>query len=431
MKVGFLSRTALATTTAVGLVLGAGGIAHAEDACFGKVPSVRMIAQPQPAITHLDTVKSEFEKKWDTTVEIVMMGENERRARSRLDASTGAGSYQVYYVDEANVAEFASAGWILPLLDYYPKDYDYDDFLAGRKAVAGYDGTQYFAPFMGGGDLMFYRKDILEAAGITPPKTVDEMIEAVEKLQSPPKVYGWSARGRRGSGMNVWRWTPFFIGDGGEWFDGTTSLFNSEAGVQATETYVRLMKSAPPGVGTFTWSEVVEGFRAGQVALIVESDVFGPWMEDANASEVAGLTGYAPPPEPLPSAGFAHGFAIAKDGNPNDCSIKVAADFVGWATSKEMEKSRLEAGIFGDFARASTLEQPLFVENVNPEYIQALRDTADKTRLLIWAEPEWPEVGDQLGLVLEEIFTGSRDDIGMALDEAAEYAEDFVKRSRR
>jgi multiple sugar transport system substrate-binding protein len=431
MNINRLTRSLALSTATFALVAGVAPAAFAAEECVGQVPQVRMIAQPQPAMTHLDTVKGEFEAKWQTTVEIVMLGENERRARSRLDASTGAGSYQVYYIDEANVAEFASAGWVLPLLDHYPEEYDFDDFLAARLAVAQFEGQPYFAPFMGGGDLMFYRADILEEAGLEPPTTLDEMIAVVEALHNPPEVYGWSARGRRGSGMNVWRWTPFFMAEGGEWFEDTTPVFNSDAAVRATETYLQLMQFAPPGVGTFTWSEVVEGFRAGQVALIVESDVFGPWMEDEAASEIVGRVGYAPPPEPLPSAGFAHGLAIASDGNPDDCSKLVSADFVGWATSKEMEESRMQAGLFSDFGRTSTLQHPLFVENVNPDYIQALLDTEPKTDLWIWAEPEWPEVGDQLGLVLEEIFTGSRPDIQSALDEAADYAEEFVRRSRR
>ena len=60
------------------------------------------------------------------------------------------------------MAEFAAAEWVLPLLDYYLKEYDYDDFLAGRKAVATIDGKPYFAPILGGGDVFIYRKDILQ-----------------------------------------------------------------------------------------------------------------------------------------------------------------------------------------------------------------------------------------------------------------------------
>jgi multiple sugar transport system substrate-binding protein len=309
-----------------------------------------------------------------------------------------------------------------------PKDWDWDDFLEGRRAVATVNGVAYFAPFEGGGDVMMYRKDLLAAKGLQPPKNLDELKTVVAALNDPPRVYGWSERGRRGSGMNVWRWTPFFRGMGGKWFDGDKPAFNSDIGVKATQYYLDMLKYAPPGSATNTWSEVIEGFRGGQVALVVESDVFGPWAEDKTKSRIAGKVGYAPPPEPLPSAGFAHGFAISSKGNPDDCSKTVSADFVAWSTSKEMEGRKVKAGILSDFARKSTLENPDFTAQVNPDYIKALRDTAPKTDLLIWKSPMWPEVGDDLGLQLEEVLAGSQPDIKQALDDAAEQASDVVKR---
>jgi multiple sugar transport system substrate-binding protein len=417
-----------------GLALTSGAQAQAQtepEACVGKVPEVRVIVQPMPSIEVLEKLKGEFESKWQTKVEIVQYGENDRRSRSRLDASSGASSFQVYYIDEANVAEFAASKWVLPLLDYLPASYDYEGFLDARKAVARWNGTPYFAPLTGGGDLMIYRKDLFEAKGIEPPKTLDDLQKAIVALHSPPEVYGWTARARRGSGMNVWRWTPFFRGFGGEWFKDDEAAFNSDAAVKATETYKGLFDYAPPGATTNTWSEVVESFRAGQVAVIVESDPLGLWMEDPEKSRVIGKVGFAPPPEPLPSAGYAHGFALSANGNPDDCSKLVSADFIGWASSSDMEHARFEQGVFADFARKSSLEDPIFQAKVPKEYIDALAATSPRTSLLIYDGPEWPEIGDQLGLVLEEILTGTRDDIQSSLDEAADYANDIIRRSKR
>lgn len=103
----------------------------AGEQCVGKVPTIRVNAQPIPTIPFLDSQKGEFEKKWNTKVEIQQFGENDRRAKSRLDASQGTGAYQVYYIDEANVAEYSDSKWVLPLLDYMPKDWDWNDFLEG------------------------------------------------------------------------------------------------------------------------------------------------------------------------------------------------------------------------------------------------------------------------------------------------------------
>lgn len=413
------------------LPLAAASNASAEDAmaCKGKLPTLNAIAQGMPAATALDPHLSEFNEKWDTEVKITFLGENERRAKSRLDNSTGAGSYQVVYIDEANVAEYAASDWAYPIAEVVPAEYDLADFRTDLANVATVDGVQYFAPFVGGGDVLMYRKDVLDEKGIAVPETLDELAAAIKATHDPEnKFYGWSARGQRGSGMNVWRWTPFFRAMGGEWLDGDMPAFNSDAGVKATELYIDLMEYAPPGVGTFNWSDSVEAFRGGQVAFLIESDVLGLWMEDPEKSTVVGKVGYAPPPEPLPSAGWAHGWAVSKVGAADECARIIAGDFVGWATSKEMEQKRLEAGVASDVGRVSTLQSDAYRATVPPEYIDAVLATGDRTSLLIMASPAWPEIGDNLGLNLEELFTGSRDDVQGALDEAAFNAEDSLQR---
>lgn len=408
--------------------------AFAQDdamACKGKLDSINVIAQGMPAVTALDQYLPEFNAKWDTEVRITLLGENERRAKARLDASTGAGSYQVIYIDEANLAEYVSADWIHPLADVVPAEYDLSDFRTDLSNVATVDGVQYFAPFVGGGDVLMYRKDVLEAHGLTPPKTLDELVAAIKTVNDPDNgIYGWSARGQRGSGMNVWRWTPFFRAMGGEWVDDGAPAFNSAAGIAATELYIDLMSYAPPGVATFNWSDSVEGFRSGQVAFLIESDVFGPWMEDPDKSQIVGKVGYMSPPDPLPSAGWAHGWAISRVGASEPCEQTIAGDFVGWATSKEMEARRLQAGVASDIGRVTTLESDAYKALVPQEYIDALLATGPKTSLLIMASPAWPEIGDNLGLALEELFAGTRDDIGATLDEAAFFAEESLANLR-
>ncbi|RWC37340.1 MAG: extracellular solute-binding protein, partial [Mesorhizobium sp.] len=193
---------------------------------------VKVLAQPRDGLTLLEDSKDEFKKLSGAGFQIDYLNENDRRAKSRADAST-VGNYNVYYVDEANVALFASSGWIAPLADYYPAEYDFADFDPGRQKVATYDGKVWFAPLTGGGDLMVYRKDILEAAGIQPPKTLDDLLADVPKLTNADKgMYGIALRGARGSGANVWRWMPYFKAYGGKWFDGDKPAFNSDAAVK-------------------------------------------------------------------------------------------------------------------------------------------------------------------------------------------------------
>jgi multiple sugar transport system substrate-binding protein len=144
-------------------------------------------------------------------------------------------------------------------------------------------------------------------------------------------------------------------------------------------------------------------------------------------SQVSDKVGFAAPPDPLPSAGYAHGLAISSKGSPDEATRRVAAEFIGWATSKEMEARRMKAGVISDFARSSTLEDPNFKKNVPADYIAALQAAAPKTDLLIWRNAQWPALGDQLGLVLEQIFTGQRTDLKGAFDEVAQFASDQLE----
>jgi multiple sugar transport system substrate-binding protein len=393
--------------------------------------TLKVIAQHRLEYDVMEENLPEFEAETGIDVQIIYFGELDRRAKSRLDASTGAGTYQVYYLDEANVAEFAASDWVYPLLDYYPEEYDFDDFFEAYKNIGSYKGVNYFAPTLGGGDLFMYRKDILKNAGVAVPTTLDELKMAIKKLHNPPEIYGWVARGQRGSGMNVWRWAPFFEGFGGKWFDGENPIFNSSEAVKATEVYMELMEYAPPGTSAGDWSDAVEAFRAGKAVFIIETNVFRDWMEDPEKSFVVGKVGYAVVPSPLLSAGYAHGVAISKPGCKTEQERKAAGLYIAWFTSKEQEIKRIESDVFSAYGRKSTMEHPKFKAKVPEELTRVILDMDPITKLCIWGGPEWPEIGDNLGVILEELFTGTRTDIKAALDEAAEYASNVMAERRR
>ncbi|RWB57754.1 extracellular solute-binding protein [Mesorhizobium sp.] len=389
---------------------------------------VKVLAQPRDGLTLLEDSKDEFQKLSGASFQIDYLNENDRRAKSRADAST-VGNYNVYYVDEANVALFASSGWIAPLADYYPAEYDFADFDPGRQKVATYDGKVWFAPLTGGGDLMVYRKDVLEAAGVQPPKTLDELIADVAKLNDPDKgVYGIALRGARGSGANVWRWMPFFKAYGGKWFDGDKPAFNSDAAVKATETYLNLFKDSAPGTQTGSWDESTGAFLSGQVAILVESTPLSGMAVDPKTSQVVGKVGFLPPPSPLPGGGYGHGLAIGTKANADEASKKCAGLFIAWATSKENEKRRLDAHQFGELNRTSILSSKEFADIYGADLGQALADTGKVTAVNFWQDPRWPDLGDRWGIILEELVTGTRTDIKGGLNELETYANELVKK---
>jgi multiple sugar transport system substrate-binding protein len=398
------------------------------ESCSG---SIKVLAQSRDGLTLAEKYKSEFEKlSGGATFDIDYLNENDRRAKTKADAST-VGKYNVYYIDEANVALFASSKWIVPLLDYYPKQYDYSDFDPGRQKVATFNGKAWFAPLTGGGDLLVYRKDLLEKAGVQPPTTLEEFIAAVKKLHDPANgIYGVALRGQRGSGANVWRWMPYFRGFGGNWFEGNTPVFDSEAAVKATNTYLELFKYSAPGTKTGSWDESVGAFTSGQVAMLVESTPLVGLAIDPKVSKVVGKVGYLPPPAPLTGGGYGHGLAIGAKANKTDEAKACAGLLIGWLTSKENEQRRLDADQFSELNRTSIMTSDAFAKRYGADLGKALADTAKVTAVNFWQDAQWPDLGDHWGIELEELVTGTRTDVKGSLDELNEFAKSLMAKRK-
>jgi multiple sugar transport system substrate-binding protein len=403
------------------------GVSLAQS-CSG---TIKVLAQPRDGLTLLEKYKGEFEKlSGGATFDIDYLNEDDRRAKSKADAST-VGKYNVYYIDEANVALFGASKWVVPLLDFYPKDYDYADFDPGRQKVATYDGKVWFAPLTGGGDLLVYRKDLLEKANVQPPTTLDEFTAAVKKLHDPANgVYGVALRGQRGSGANVWRWMPYFKGFGGQWFDGDKPVFDSDAAVKATQIYLDLFKYSAPGTKTGSWDESTGAFLSGQVALMIESTPLAGLALDPKVSKVVGKVGYLPLPAPLTGGGYGHGLAIGTKANKDDGAKKCAGLFIAWATSKENEQRRLAADQFGELNRTSVLSSDDFAKRYGADLGKALADTGKVTAVNFWQDPQWPDLGDRWGIILEELVTGTRTDVKGGLDELNDYAKALIAKRK-
>lgn len=186
-RIVFLMVALVTVATIVSTLAGAAGSA--------KKIVVNVISQPRREWELIEKYLPEFEEKEGIDVVIHYFAELERRSKSRMDAATKAGQYQVYYIDEANVAEFTVTGQLLPLKDYYPAEYDFDDLSEPLVKVLSYKGVAYGAPMTFEGDIMFYRKDLLEANAVPVPTTPRRILTGSQVFpQTTPIVWNWNAR---------------------------------------------------------------------------------------------------------------------------------------------------------------------------------------------------------------------------------------------
>jgi multiple sugar transport system substrate-binding protein len=123
------------------------------------------------------------------TVKIIELPESADAQRQQMVQSAQAKSptYSVLNLDVIWTAEFAANGWIEQL---NPADFPLDKMLAPTVDTGKYFNRQYAIPIYSDGGMLYYRKDLLDAAGVQPPKTWAELQAACGKVQAKNKGIG-------------------------------------------------------------------------------------------------------------------------------------------------------------------------------------------------------------------------------------------------
>ena len=88
----------------------------------------------------------------------------------------------VFFMDVIWPAEFAAAGWALPLNRFFPPA-EQEKFLEASILANTYQGQIYGIPVFIDAGMLYYRKDLLEKYGLSPPHTWPELVrQAVDLL---------------------------------------------------------------------------------------------------------------------------------------------------------------------------------------------------------------------------------------------------------
>jgi fructooligosaccharide transport system substrate-binding protein len=104
--------------------------------------------------------------------------------------------YDIIWADGPNVWSFAYNGVIQPMDDTFPRDYVTQNWLPSSLVTSYYKGHFYAPPERESCSLLWYNKDMTDAAGIQPPMefskswTMEQALVAWQKVNNPPAVYG-------------------------------------------------------------------------------------------------------------------------------------------------------------------------------------------------------------------------------------------------
>jgi len=237
------------------------GTAHA--GCGIEAGNVNILGNEFPAIQTIGAMAAECAGD-GTEVKTNLTKEHKDIQVPALTANPS--EYTVAIVANSSIVPLMNDDLIQPLDDLIAKHGG--NFKENQKITIG--GKVMAIGFMANAQHLVYRKDILEEAGIEPPKTYEEVIAASEMLKEKGLMkYPFGGAYSAGWGLGQ-EFNNMFIGMGGEFFkEGTAEPnVNNETGVKTLEVMKSLTEQMNPDFLTLNNNEINAEWKAGNVAMM-------------------------------------------------------------------------------------------------------------------------------------------------------------------
>ncbi len=206
----------------------------------------------------------------------------------------------VFLMDVIWPPEFAAAGWAAPLDDMFPPS-ERREFLDGAVLANSYNGRIYGVPLFIDSGILYYRRDLLEKYGFSPPRTWQEMVAQAKKISSAEagrgvEIYGFSGQFKQYEGL-VCDMMEYILSNGGNIINPETgkSAVAERPAVEAVR-FVRdniIGKIAPAGVLTYQEPESLDLFIQGKAVFLRNWPYAWEVSNNPRRSTIAGKVGIA------------------------------------------------------------------------------------------------------------------------------------------
>ncbi len=236
------------------------GAAHAD--CGIAAGKVSIIGNDFPAV---HTVADAAAACASDTVEVKANLTKDHEKLNAPGMTANPAEYSAAIISSSSLVTLMSAGLVRPL----------DDLISAHGAdipknqLITIDGKVMAVAFMANAQHMFYRKDVLEAAGVTPPKTYEELLAAAEKIRAGGMATPFCST--YGVGWNLGEeFVNMYLGMGGTFFKPGSAepAVNNEKGVAALEMMKALTGYMNPDFLTFDSNAAQAEWEAGNCALM-------------------------------------------------------------------------------------------------------------------------------------------------------------------
>ncbi|HSF72810.1 MAG TPA: ABC transporter substrate-binding protein [Microcoleus sp.] len=316
----------------------------------------------------------------------------------------GDSPYDIINMDIVWVPKFAAAGWVRDLTDRIPPE-QLSKFIQGNVEGGRYRGKLYRIPHASDAGMLYYRKDILEQAGIPAPKTFEEMVKISQNLQKQGKAtWGYLWQGKQYEGVSA-MFVEVLSGFGGFWANPQTfevGLDKPEA-IKAVEFLKNTIASgiSPPGVTTYGEEETRLLFQNGK-ALFLRNWPYVWKLANAEGSNVRGKIAIEPMLSSTGKTGGSclggWGWGIAKTSKHPEQAWKA----IQYLTSEETQrKFILQTGLVPSYKSLFTNKEIVAKYPHYPQLLKVVERSALRPPLAQYAQ-----ASDILQRYLSSAFTG-------------------------
>ena len=247
------------------------------------------------------------------------------------------GTPDVFTQDVVWIAEFAGAGWALPLGEYFDAAAQ-KDYFPGTIDACTYDGKLTALPWFVDSGMLYYRKDLLEGIGAKVPETWADLTKAAQAIQKAGKAdFGYLWQGKQAEVL-VCDLVEVVASNNGAILapDGHSSMLNDPKAVEAVQFLydtIHTSKISPSDVLSWDEEPSRQPFTAGRGAFLRNWSYVYSISQDPKASSVVGKVGVAPLPH-FPggkSAACLGGYQYGV--NAATKNREAAIDFLTWMSS--------------------------------------------------------------------------------------------------
>jgi multiple sugar transport system substrate-binding protein len=235
-----------------------------------------------------NNIIADFEEATGINVELTAADEDNLPSLMITNAASGTLPDVVFHPIDFTIG-WANQGLLnTDAANQVVQNLDPSTFSQGALTLATVDGNLAAVPSDGWGQLLIYRSDLFDAAGLDVPDTFANIEAAAEALHDPGNdFYGITASNDGGAVFTQQTFEHFALANGCQLVDDSgTPTLDSDNCVEALQFYTDLLSNyAPPGLNDVVSTRAA--YFAGQAAMIVWS----PFILD----EMAGLRDAALP----------------------------------------------------------------------------------------------------------------------------------------